>query len=437
MAFLYSPPANQNDLAGKTNEQRYLRDWSLMIEGIFKREIRALKQLLGTEPLFFTEADHPLSAAIPTASVPWLGFPRGLLVGNNNDRAKAIAQAEVRGQRIVGYEDAALTKRIVRPYRQQDEYLEWVPLKRNGKLAGFAFTAEGPEYWEHLAASDGATVRNLYSMFTGRDVSWAELSWDRDVWARLDNGEVTRIYHKGEYDPYNRVNLEECAAHLTHPANTLGAEINLAARATVQRLDVQGQVLSERRRLACCSDFGDANRNSDPTIGLAANQTVRGGTSITLADPVGLYIQAFDKSRIADSAGNALDGWWVAKRGDTGRTLRAEFGPPIGSDLGIADVRVGGEPLSVGGQLAELTTMTLYVRAKNLGAAEPDAQPCVSRCCVKTGSPAASSMLTQVERDAPCPKGMSMAFPELGTAPRVNPFTRRNVRRAVERDNVE
>jgi hypothetical protein len=231
------------------------------------------------------------------------------------------------------------------------------------------------------------------------------------------------------------VNLEECAAHLTHWANTLTAEIDLAANATVQRVDGQGRLLSERRRLACCSDFGDPNRNSDPTIGLEANQTVRGGTSLTLADPVGLYIQTFDASRISSVSGAALDGWWAPKRGAAGRTLRAEFAPPVGSNLTIADVRVAGEPLRVGGQLAELTTMTLYVRAANLGVLEPEALDCVARCCVKTGSPAASSLLTHVGNSDSCPPEMSDAFPELA-APAVTPFTRRSVRRGRNREDA-
>jgi hypothetical protein len=238
-----------------------------------------------------------------------------------------------------------------------------------------------------------------------------------------------RIYERGDYNPYNRVNLEECAAHLTHPANTLGAEIDLAAKATVQRLDSNEELVSERRRLACCSNFGDQNRNSDPTIGLAVNQTVRGGISITLADPVGLYIRAFDASRIADSAGNALDGWWVTRRGSPGRTLRAELGPPAGSSLTLADVRVGNnEPLTTGGQLAELTTMVLYVRALDLDLPEPAPQRCRNRCCVKRGQPPEAALLDQVPLHGKAPAGMVDAFPELAPAP-VNPFSRRTVGR--------
>jgi hypothetical protein len=419
MAFRYAPPAAQNDLAGMSGEQQYLASWSKMIEDNFRGEI-----------------DEPIPATVPFTSVPWGGFPRPLMLRFNGDRAKALAEAEVRRRQVVGYTSAAMSTGIEMPFRQQDEYLEWVPLKKAGKIIGFAFTAEGPEYWEHLAASNKDVVRALYSSFAGRDVKWTELSWQSDVWMLGRSGLPIRIYRKGDYNPYNKVNMEEVAAHLTHPANTLGAEIDLAAKATVQRLDANGNFVSERRRLACCSNFGDPNRNSDPGIGNTVNLAVRGGVSVTLADPVGLYIGAFNENRIADSDGNPLDGWWRITRGVTGRGLRGEFGPPNGSAIALADVRVGNnEPLTTGGQLAELITMTLYARATPLGIAEAGAKACENHCCAKDGSAPDQSLLLHQSNEEACPDGFSEAFPEL-TQSEINPFSRREIfagmRRGVE-----
>ncbi|HKU44133.1 MAG TPA: hypothetical protein VJR89_38495, partial [Polyangiales bacterium] len=356
-AFRYAPPADQNDLAGTPNEEEFLETWSQLIADQFRFEISTLKKTLRTEPSFFTELDHAVDRAAPIATVPWVGFPRAHLLATKFDRAAALTRAENRGEFTVGYRDAALTKPIQVRYRDQDEYLEWVAIReKNGELRGFHFTAEGPEYWEHLAAVDREAVRSLCASFTGRNVALSELTWAHDVWAAGDSDDgPVRIYRAGDYNPYNDVNLDECAAHLTHPANTLGAEIDLAAKATVQRLDAQRNLVSERRRLACCSNFGDPNRNSDPTIGAAVNQAVRAGASLTLADPVGLYIQTFDASRVATREGEPVD-WWRIVRGSSGRVLRATFAPPAGSSLGMADVVVGdGEPLRRGGQLAELT----------------------------------------------------------------------------------
>lgn len=428
--FRFSTPAFQNDLAGQPGEAMYLEGWSALIARRFRVEIANLRKLLQQEPLFFSELEHAIPTSVPAAPVPWLGFPRVLTMLAGGDRRAALEAAEQRGSLPLGYEDEALTRPIRYEFRQQDEYLEWVAIKKAGKPVRFAFTAEGPEYWEHLASVNKAAVLRLYGELAGRDVAWAELAWPTDVWVADAHHQAVRIYAQGDYNPYNKVNLEECAAHLTHPANTLGAEIDLAAKATVLRLDGNDELVSERRRLACCSSFGDQNRNSDPTIGLAVNQTVRGGISLTLADPVGLYIRAFDASRVADAAGYALDGWWTATRGSTGRTLRAEFGPPIGSNLSLADVRVGNnEPLVTGGQLAELITMVLYARALDLDVPEPAAQHCSHRCCVKKGAAPDGAMLVQVPRHGKNPPGTVNAFPELAPAP-MNPFTRRTIGRA-------
>lgn len=430
--FRYFPPAEVNDFQGHPEETRFLQAWSDTVESRFKIEINDLRRELGQEPLFFSEADQLISASVATTAIPWAGFPRIHEVRANGERNKMFAAAEVRGSRKVGFRDRGENQSVDQAFRNQDEYLEWVAIKRDGATIGFAFTAESPEYWEFLAAAAPSLVTDLYSQFTGRRVDWSEISWPFDVWTK---DHTAMIFEKGSYNPFNVVNVEECAAHLTHPANTLGAEINLAARATLQRSDRVGNIVSERRRLACCSDFGDANRNSDPTIGAAVNQSVRGGVSVTLANPVGLYIQTFDSARISDQDGNALNGWWRVKRGKDGRVLRAEFRPPEGSRLGISDVRIGNnEPLVSGGQLAELVTMVIYARTFNLNVMEPAAAPCVNRCCVEKSSPRSLSELSVTGADSPCRSGWINAFPEFGPerlSPALSPLAQRTSRRSV------
>jgi hypothetical protein len=427
--FRYSPPAEQNDFVGNPKEDELLQQWSDTIGAYFNQEIDNLQSLLTQEPLFFSELNRSLADSVPTAAVPWNGFPRNIGLRVNNDRTKQFPLAETREKTVVGYTDSTLSQEILQPYRQQDEYLEWVAIKKGGQVVKYAFTSEGPEYWEFLAAADRTKVLALYQEFTGRDVAWAELAWERDVWGQDRSGTSVRIYEAGSYNPYNTVNVEECAAHLTHPANTLGAEIDLAAKATVQRADRSSNLVSERRRLACCSDFGDPNRNSDPQIGATVNQSVRGGISLTLANPVGLYIQSFDLNRIADKNGDPLADWWKILRGKDGRVLRAEFGPPANSPLTLADVLVGNEPLTTGGQLAELITMVLYARVTDLNVPEPASRPCKNRCCVAKGKNPTSSLLAPVRINSPCPTGFITAFPELGQPQPLSPFDRRGTGR--------
>jgi hypothetical protein len=87
------------------------------------------------------------------------------------------------------------------------------------------------------------------------------------------------------------------AMHLTSTPNTLQTEMGLAGAATVQR--TVGNVSPQT--LICCSQYGQANRNSDPHIGLSVNQLVDGPPSgtVSLANPVGLYIQMPDFSNYA------------------------------------------------------------------------------------------------------------------------------------------
>ena len=70
--------------------------------------------------------------------------------------------------------------------------------------------------------------------------------------------------------------------HLTHRANTLGAEIALAADATVQFQVAPAPAATFPFRLICCAQFGGENRSSDPLIGAGVNGLAHSGLAITL-----------------------------------------------------------------------------------------------------------------------------------------------------------
>jgi hypothetical protein len=79
------------------------------------------------------------------------------------------------------------------------------------------------------------------------------------------------------------------AIHLTQANNTLGAEVNLAARAAIPRHGHQTPA-NDTSGITRCGGWGAPDRDSDPHIGSAANAFVRNGYRISLTDPVGLYI---------------------------------------------------------------------------------------------------------------------------------------------------
>ena len=55
-------------------------------------------------------------------------------------------------------------------------------------------------------------------------------------------------------------------AHLVQRNNTLSAEIDIAGQATVIRKDPKGKTVTNEAQLIKCSQYGNAGRNSDPSV---------------------------------------------------------------------------------------------------------------------------------------------------------------------------
>src|SRR4029077_14840566 len=132
-------------------------------------------------------------------------------------------------------------------------YCEWFTHREAGRITRIDFTSEGPEYWEHLGTDQELCV-SLYRKYLNPPVSDDELAndlfWQHDV-ADTDRdtntGEVFRFirWKKNAYNPYNKWNTTHGAMHLTHPANTLRAEVNLASDATVLRKSGAGNLVND------------------------------------------------------------------------------------------------------------------------------------------------------------------------------------------------
>lgn len=269
-------------------------------------------------------------------------------------------------------------------YRRQDEYCEWHRYDGPGP-ARIVFTAEGPEYWIALAKYDLKRVVALYQKFVSPDV----LKEDLLLKEKISYGGQTLA--AGTYDPFNIWNTRKGVMHLTHYANTLGAEINLAARATVLRCDINGDRITESRRLIASSGYGSVNRSSDPNIGYGVNSTAvpegaAKALSITLANPVGLYMDACAEDQLADKDDQPLVGWFKFIRGAAGRGLMAVLQPPEGDARTLGDVYVGGEKLESGAQIAKLIQMIVYAATADLNAPMPVARLPVYRGCVPKGT---------------------------------------------------
>jgi hypothetical protein len=128
-----------------------------------------------------------------------------------------------------------------------------------------------------------------------------------------------------------------------------------------------------------CAQFGDDGRNSDPKIGFSVNQLARAGFAITLTNPVGLYMVDFDDGGWQFADGTPATGFLTVVRGKKGKAIRAVFELPAAlkaKGLTVSDIRIGGTPITFGGQIAEHVTMGIEGAACRQGTIKTGLVPC-------------------------------------------------------------
>ena len=150
------------------------------------------------------------------------------------------------------------------------------------------------------------------------------------------------------------------AIHLSSRNNTLRAEINIASQATIIRRHGSHDPVTNANELINCSGFGDADRHSDPHIGDVVNNLARKGCSLTLQDPIGLYIDELphptnDLGIKKPDGGTVGPDYWTLARGDKDHILRAVFAAPAGQPA-VGDLEIGGKKIKFGGQIVKAGT---------------------------------------------------------------------------------
>lgn len=275
--------------------------------------------------------------------------------------------------------DSSIGDPILQFRRQQDEYLEWhVDRNPDRTIRRISLTAEPPDYWEALAEVAPDRVLELYKLHVSDEVEEADLfypervavfGWDETGASRW----VLAGGLGGSYNSLNRWTTLDGIMHLTHRANTLGAEVNLAGDASGLRpVDslprIPGQNPSPEVLRIACGRYGGINRSSDPNIGLDVGNLVRDGNRVTLTDPVGLYIGNVDLAGLRGPGGEVLEGIvGKAVRGVEDpfepRILRYEIALPVGSSFSLSDCTFDNRALLRGGQIARETTIQLYANS--------------------------------------------------------------------------
>jgi hypothetical protein len=342
----FDPPADVDDVGADAGLRKR---WSDRIARLFQQGVHRTEQTVGAGNSQFydpmrTDTDDPVATAV----ISWPGFPRLLLLKHGPDKRAAFKE----GDQLVGN------------VRQQDEYLEW-HVRRNaaGKIVRIDFTCEGPEYWDFLADEKPARVLELYRQHVSPDVQDAE------------------IFPGGHYDPLNRWNTTDGAMHLIQPNNTLSAEIFIAADATVLRRK-NGQLLTDADALIECAKYGEAGRASDPRIGSKVNELARQGFAITLANPVGLYLERPNSTTWKKPDGTPVKDYFRVVRGTESAGLRAVYEVPAGETSAgqpfvVGDITIGGKKIEFGGQVAEQVTVKLTGIACRQGSFQNAPHGCV------------------------------------------------------------
>jgi hypothetical protein len=369
----FDPPGNIDGDFDSISHQK--EAWNEFISSTFDDEIQRLESILGQgKNQFYNPTKTETTEPIAEQLITWVGFPKLIKDKHpGNDRA-AWEEAD---QLLLGGE------------RPQDEYLEWHVSRKNDKITRVTFTCEGPEYWEALAQgypqeyggprNAGATgskekLLSLYREYISPKV------------------QVEDLLSNGVYNPYNKWNTTDGAMHLNQRNNTLRAEINIAAQATILR-QKEGKVLTDADELIRCALYGSPGRASDPTIGALVNALTREGYAITLQNPVGLYIDRLDTPGWTKPDGNDVDpDYWRILRGKAGSILRAVYEVPKEEGFTVGDLLIGGEPIEFGGQIAEFITMKLTGVACRKGEITNPAQGCEAGFVAAIASEAAGEL---------------------------------------------
>ena len=243
------------------------------------------------------------------------------------------------------------------PRGWQDEYCEWSVTRdpKTKKILSVMFTCENPDYWFTLWQVDPHVVLKIYRETISPKVKLVDLCLV-DACGHLV---INPLTGQPAYNPINKWNAGTAtipgvrggAMHLTSPPNTLGAEVYLAAAATLLR----NLPNYDEQDMICCSQYGQPFRNSDPHIGFNANQLVKNaGLTISLADPVGLYIQEpnWGVYKTPDGA-SASDFWTVTRGKGPNQILHAVFAVPPSKGYTVSDITINDKPINWGGQIAQ------------------------------------------------------------------------------------
>lgn len=224
---------------------------------------------------------------------------------------------------------------------RQEEYCEWSAVRDDqGRILRAFFTSEVPSYYLLLARDDLNRLLEVYQKHVSADVQLVDL-----------------VSAGGSYRSRNRWNLTG-AMHMVQGANTLPAAVLLAAQATIVR-GSGSELLTNPDDLIPCGVNADVDRNSDPLIVGDVNELARAGAQVTLADPLGLYIDGLQTTGWEAPDGSDPFDFWTVTRGDPDHAVRAVYEVPPDRGFTVSEITINGTPIRSPSQIAEFVTIKL------------------------------------------------------------------------------
>lgn len=404
--------------------------WHRAVSNWFDTSIDTDRPLVGTGTFqFYNPARFDPAGSVVEQAITWNAFPKELLRQFGRDRAMREADTLWTLDRYYSDLQGVPVDRAKYPqlfhyyFRPHDEYCEWHVVRdpQTNQILRVIFTSEPPEFWFALF---GGVIPNDPNQFPGNrkvllsryhemispDVQPDDLVAKEDIVA--PNGTFAL---KGQYNPYNKWNTTHGIAHLGAPPNSLTAEIQLGADATVLRHDSLGRLLVEADPLICCAAYGGPDRNSDPTIGAGVNALARLGAYVTLKNPVGLYMDHIDLSGWKARDGKDVTDCVHVVRGMPQMIERLVVEVPEERGFTVSDITIGGVPINYGGQIAECITVKLTGLA-NLQSERISNQPvaCDARCCIDPAYP--NALKRSIRTSIALPSGTREAYVGQGRA---------------------
>ncbi len=250
----------------------------------------------------------------------WMAFPRQVLVDRRDDRRAAFIFAD----------NNPATR------DPQNEYCEWHVTRNSArKITKVTFVTESPEYWHRLWNFDRAAVVNLYrTLLNNPGITEANL-------------EVAGPGHV--YNQFNNFNTTDGIVHLIQGINTLDLAMGLA----------NGGVNTGAARDNYETIPPGLRTSVDARVKFDIGALARKPLSLTLREPVGLYITGFDDTGWTKPDGSPVGNYWTIVRGVPGLALRVEYQVPPGEGFVVGDIRIGGRLIEWGGQIAEHVTVSI------------------------------------------------------------------------------